>query len=225
MSRTYPLIIVLAAALVAAVGCGDDAPDVLEPHTEAGTEALRVKVPIDVRFFVDDAIDVTPDGVTLDNVIDPREAALEVRDYDVFDVSGVEFTEGGWGLSRVCETAFLSRDVDVVPLLDLFLSLDQPGEGRKAEQALIGVRKAQSILGAFFLEHEAEPLAQRIRHDMSHESNQRLLRIRDGILTVSDQKFWEITDRGINFDYVPPERHLYIRAFFEPMLRDGRRDR
>lgn len=110
MSRTYPLIIVLAAALVAAVGCGDDAPDVLEPHTEAGTEALRVKVPIDVRFFVDDAIDVTPDGVTLDNVIDPREAALEVRDYDVFDVSGVEFTEGGWGLSRVCETAFLKAN-------------------------------------------------------------------------------------------------------------------
>ncbi len=118
----------------------------------------------------------------------------------------------------LCEAVFLKDAEAVVPLLDLFLRLDQHAEGFDREQALIGVRKAQCILGAFFIEHGADHLAQRIRHDMGHESPQRLLRIRDGILSVEARKFWEITDRGVNFDYIEPSRRPHVKAFFDPML-------
>lgn len=121
----------------------------------------------------------------------------------------------------LCEQAYLNEHMDVVPLLDLFLSLDQPSEAKTEELALIGVRKAQSILGAFFLEHGAHHLANRIRHDMGHESVQRLLMIRDEILSVSERKFWEVTDRGINFDYVDPARHGFIKDFFEPLIQES----
>lgn len=123
----------------------------------------------------------------------------------------------------LCEKAFQDQHMDVVPLLDLFLSLDQPSEAKTEELALIGVRKAQSILGAFFLEQGAINLVNRIRHDMSHESLSRMLLTRDEILAVTERKFWEITDRGINFDYIEPERHQYVRAFFEPLLQEDER--
>ena len=105
-------------------------------------------------------------------------------------------------------------------LLELFLSLDQPSEVKSEEVALIGVRKAQSILGAFFLRHGRLDLAQRIRDDMRDESPARIRAIRDEILSIRERKFWEITDRGHNFDYVDEETRPHIRDFFAPLLGD-----
>ena len=119
----------------------------------------------------------------------------------------------------LCERAFSSPNVDVMPILELFLSLDQNSEAKIEELALIGVRKAQSILGAFFIARGAESLAQRIREDMCDESPTRLEHIRDAILAVTSRKFWEVTDRGFNFDYVEDDMRPYITMFFEPLLR------
>ena len=47
-----------------------------------------------------------------------------------------------------------------------------------------------------------------------------LASIRDAILAVTDRKFWEITDRGFNFDFVEPEMRKYVHEFFDPMV-DG----
>ncbi|MBH24965.1 MAG: hypothetical protein CMH57_11020 [Myxococcales bacterium] len=120
----------------------------------------------------------------------------------------------------MCEHAFAEAHIDVIPVLELFLTLDQPSEGKTEELALLGVRKAQSILGAFFLSRGAPELAQRIREDMDEESPARLASIRDAILAVTDRKFWEITDRGFNFDFVEPEMRKYVHEFFDPMV-DG----
>lgn len=126
----------------------------------------------------------------------------------------------------LCEQAFrlnqqTDRDeIDLSHMLDQFLSLDQPSEDEGEEVALLGVRRAQSILGAFFLSKEATHYAEQIRRDMSHEPQSRLKTTRDAILAVKVRKFWEVTDRGFNFDYVDPALHPYIVAFFEPMLRD-----
>jgi hypothetical protein len=118
----------------------------------------------------------------------------------------------------LCEVAFVSPQMNVSPLLELFLSLDQDPEGKTEELALMGVRKAQSILGAFFLARGATELAQRIRVDMQDDSLDRLRRIRDEILDVKEHKFWEVTDRGFNFDYVEDEMRPMIVAFFDPLL-------
>ncbi|MCA9692494.1 MAG: DUF2254 domain-containing protein [Myxococcales bacterium] len=115
----------------------------------------------------------------------------------------------------LCQEAY-SAGRDVVPLLDRFLTLDQKSESTTGDIALMGVRKAQSILGAFFLAAGAERLAQRIRDDMRVESPERLLRARDEILEIDEHKFFEITDRGFNFEYVEPSRHQFVRAFFQP---------
>lgn len=118
----------------------------------------------------------------------------------------------------LCQLAHADPDFDIRRTLSLFLTLDQPSEAKSEEVALIGVRKAQSILGAFFLDHDAMDLADAIRKDMRHEETRRLELIRDEILAVTHRKFWEITDRGMNFDYVTPELRPQIRRFFEPLL-------
>ncbi|MCA9713232.1 MAG: DUF2254 domain-containing protein [Myxococcales bacterium] len=121
----------------------------------------------------------------------------------------------------LCEEAFADARVRVEPLLDRFLSLDQQPEGETSDIALLGVRKAQSILGAYFLQRGADDLVQRIRLDMRDEQPDRLLRIRDSILAVRERKFWEITDRGFNFDYVEPARRQFVTEFFQPFELEG----
>lgn len=119
----------------------------------------------------------------------------------------------------LCQAVYGDDDVEFEELLKLFLTLDQPSERKSEEVALIGVRKAQSILGAFFLQHGDEERAELIRKDMRYEHSGRLTAIRDEILAVKERKFWEITDRGHNFDYVDDDLRPFITEFFEPMLK------
>ncbi len=118
----------------------------------------------------------------------------------------------------LCQAVAESQSSRLDDLLRLFLTLDQPSERKSEEVALIGVRKAQSILGAFFLSNGNAEYADLIRRDMRHENSARLTAIRDEILAVKERKFWEITDRGHNFDYVDDSLRPKIGEFFEPML-------
>ncbi len=118
----------------------------------------------------------------------------------------------------LCEEAYQDEGTDVRPLVRLFLTLDQRADSKKARVAETGVRKAQSILGAFFLRSEEMELVEWIRDDMREESSDRLASIRDEILAVKDPKFWEITDRGTNFDYIEEDMRPFLRAFYEPLL-------
>ena len=124
----------------------------------------------------------------------------------------------------ICQESYLVGSGDHRSILERFLMLDQQSEVHSEEVALVGVRKAQSILGAFFLLHSAKEEADLIRHDMEDESSKRLVAIRDEILAVRQQKFWEITDRGINFDFVEQEMRPLIEAFFDPLISDHARE-
>ncbi len=99
-------------------------------------------------------------------------------------------------------------------LLDIFLTLDKEPETAVDEIAFLGVRKSQAILAGFYLGHGEEELARHIWRDMRHESPERLTAIRDEILALDRERYWEVTDRWINFDYVPPKQKDRIREFF-----------
>ena len=49
---------------------------------------------------------------------------------------------------------------------------------------------------------------------MAGEDPQRLASIRDELLRVESPEYWEIIDRGANFDYLPPERKAMLQRFF-----------
>jgi hypothetical protein len=50
---------------------------------------------------------------------------------------------------------------------------------------------------------------------MKDERPERLASIRDELLNVQSREFWEISDRGVNFDYLSGERKNRLLAFFE----------
>ncbi|RKY87599.1 hypothetical protein DRQ11_05795 [candidate division KSB1 bacterium] len=99
-------------------------------------------------------------------------------------------------------------------LLEVFLRVDKPPGSRFEEVALRGVRKSQAILASFYLLHNEETLARRIYDDMKLEPWERLCSIRDEILNVEKERFWEVTDRWVNFDYVDPKRKEKLKEFF-----------
>jgi hypothetical protein len=89
-------------------------------------------------------------------------------------------------------------------MLAEFLELDRPLRVRSQEKALLGVRKAQVKLAAYLLLHGNEAAARTIRDDMRDEPPERRQQIQEQLEKVESKDFWEITDRGRNFEYMPP---------------------
>ncbi|MEZ4317330.1 MAG: DUF2254 family protein [Myxococcota bacterium] len=100
-------------------------------------------------------------------------------------------------------------------LIGIFLELDREPEGGKTQEAsLRGVRKAQIKLATHYLVHGDEDSARRIHQDMRGERRERILSIRAELEAVTEQEYWEVSDRGINFEWLPPERRAMLPLFF-----------
>jgi hypothetical protein len=107
------------------------------------------------------------------------------------------------------------RCPQVVPdLLRILLRVDKESEGAVQEQSLRGVRKAQVKLATFFLQRGEDELARQVYSDMANEDRLRLASIRDELVSVRAAEYWEIIDRGANFDYLSEERRAYLPVFF-----------
>ena len=50
--------------------------------------------------------------------------------------------------------------------------------------------------------------------DMEHDPPDRLEAIKDELERVETKDFWEIIDRGRNFEYMPPKQKQAMRRFF-----------
>jgi hypothetical protein len=106
------------------------------------------------------------------------------------------------------------------PILAEFLELDRPPFVRGNDKALMGVRKAQVKLAAYYLSSGQEDRARAIANDMREEPEERLRKIRWQLENVENKDFWEIIDRGRNFEYMPPAQRACLPAFFN-MLPGG----
>jgi len=119
-----------------------------------------------------------------------------------------------YDLCAVCELAFDLKSAAHDRLLAIFLEVDKEAESAAEEKALRGVRKAQVKLATHYLLHGAESFARQIFHDMAAETPDRLRSIRNEMLAIASKDFWEVTDRGTNFDYLPDNRKAKLRDFF-----------
>lgn len=119
-----------------------------------------------------------------------------------------------YDLCTLNEIAFNLKSPERSELLRIFLQVDKEGDGGTREASLKGVRKAQVKLATWYLLHGDEASAREVFRDMRYESPARLASIRDEILSVASPEFWEITDRGTNFDYIPAARKRRLVEFF-----------
>jgi hypothetical protein len=130
--------------------------------------------------------------------------------------SGLGFvTEtAAYDLCALCEAASAADAACHDQLLTEFLDIDKEPENKAEERALRGVRKAQAKLASYYLLHSQSARARRIYEDMAHESPERLRSIRDELLSITSKDFWEVVDRGTNFDYLSDERKATLQKFF-----------
>ena len=120
-----------------------------------------------------------------------------------------------YDLESLCELAHDLRSPAENALLKTFLEIDQPSmESEVEETGLRGVRKAQIKLATHYIVTGAEALARQIHDDMLGERPERLRSIRDELLSVTSEDFWEVIDRGRNFDYLSPERKKALQVFY-----------
>jgi hypothetical protein len=99
-------------------------------------------------------------------------------------------------------------------MLDMFLDLDQPLRLKRQESGLQGIRKAQIKLACYYLAAGASERATKIANDMAGEDRDRLRSIREQLTRVESKEFWEIIDRGRNFEYMPPRQKEQMEKFF-----------
>jgi hypothetical protein len=100
-------------------------------------------------------------------------------------------------------------------LLRIFLEVDKETEADQQEQSLRGVRKAQVKLATYYLYKGETELAQLIHRDMRDERRDRLRSIKQEMLGVTSNEFWEVNERGVVFEYIEPDRRACLHQFFD----------
>ncbi len=126
-----------------------------------------------------------------------------------------------YDISTLCQRAHEVGASQQDEMLAQFLLLDQPLRVASQERGLLGVRKAQVKLAAYYLNVGEVDKARLIADDMRGEPADRLGQIRDGLMRVETKDFWEIIDRGRNFEYMPPAQRAQMDTFFSWLDLDG----
>jgi hypothetical protein len=127
-----------------------------------------------------------------------------------------------YDIGALCQYAHEIRAAEEGAILAEMLELDRPTHARSNDRGLLGVRKAQVKLAAHYLAAGEDEKARLIAKDMEGESEQRLRAIRDQLERVTSKDFWEIIDRGRNFEYMPDPQRQQMGKFFSWLSVDAR---
>ncbi|HWE29844.1 MAG TPA: DUF2254 family protein [Polyangia bacterium] len=124
-----------------------------------------------------------------------------------------------YDLATLCERAYALHAPSHGAILKVLLEVDKEAESQTQEHTLRGVRKAQAKLASFYLvahdkTGEGAEFARQIFDDMKDERPERLRSICDELLRIESKDFWEVIDRGTNFDYVDDARKAQLKVFF-----------
>jgi len=186
----------------------------MNSYLRAALNARAVRTAYNVlnqyRVFVESMIRGKADDVALEGV---RHMIYYGRtSYDM--QLGFVTETVAYDVSTLCEfTHAQGGDLDS-KMLELFLDLDQPLRMKKQEAGLQGIRKAQIKLACYYLAVGADDRAKLIAADMIGEDRERLLAARDHLAKVETKEFWEIIDRGRNFEYMPAKQKDQLDKFF-----------
>lgn len=120
-----------------------------------------------------------------------------------------------YDIGTLCEVAHELSIKEQDDVLSTFLELDRDTARKSQERALKGVRKAQTKLAAYFLSVGERDKARLIYHDMELDPPERLVAIRQELDRVETKDFWEIIDRGRNFEFMPKRQKEAMHRFFD----------
>lgn len=118
-------------------------------------------------------------------------------------------------LGTLVQNAWETKASNCQELLQRFLRLDQHGS-----PILAGVKKAQAILASYFLHTgQAEPAAL-IRESFRGKGPAFVQSLKEDLLQVTRQKYWEVSERRMNIDFVPVGQRGKLEEFFDSLLKE-----
>jgi len=98
-------------------------------------------------------------------------------------------------------------------LLKVFLSLPH----RTADDLHTMAVKAKLIIGGFFVENKLEAEADLVRKNLNDVDANAVERA-EAELLAADESFFEVTDRQLNLEYVPPQRREPLKQFCDSLV-------
>jgi hypothetical protein len=121
-----------------------------------------------------------------------------------------------YDIATLCQFAHDNRLTGEQRILRQLLDLDRecPLPGRHQQRGLRGVRKAQAKLAAYYISVGDEGKARLIADDMRDSPIELLRSIRDELNCVKSAQFWEVVDRGRNFEYLPANERAQLGRLF-----------
>ena len=131
-----------------------------------------------------------------------------------------------YDIGFLLKKAFIKKVKNFAQLLEVFLSFDDVFSNQKHLIARAGVRKAQLIFAAYLFSNQADPhLMQNIIQVFEkQETYHSITELKDQLLGIKNKKFWEVTDRGINFEYMNEEQKESLKFFFEKYISVNQRN-
>ncbi len=121
-------------------------------------------------------------------------------------------------LAQLLKRAYEMQVPNIQTLMNTFLEVDDNPATQANEFDLRSVRKAQLNFGSYLLSKGDDQLVLRIVEDMKVEPQSRMEAIHKEMLAVRDRKFWEVTDRGVDFFYMDDNQKQSLNEFFTRYL-------
>lgn len=185
-------------------------------HTETDPRDLVLDQPMSMTSTLTATI-----GAPAGDLSELERRGLEIARYMRY-YSGIAFGRGMAFITEViahdvavlCARAFHADTQFHDELLATFLRVDDSTETTQSDTTLKGVRRAQVKLATTYMIHGAESLARRIQADMNNEPPERLRGIWGELAALRTREFWEVNDRGSNFDYLSDEQKAELPRFF-----------
>jgi hypothetical protein len=200
---------------------GSDNPNLLRLCLRAFNSYLRVNINArDARtayYIMDQYRDVGEHLLARGEHQLVVEVAGHFREYgQISHLNGISFllTSAAYDVVHLIEEAVIADSPVVDELLSILLELDQEIREESQEESLLGVRRCQLQLATLFMQRGDEDRVERIVEDLKEERIGRLQRLRQGLETEDRPQYWELTDRGSNFSYLPPDRRRYLGPLF-----------
>lgn len=117
-------------------------------------------------------------------------------------------------LAGILKRAYELKTPNLHALINTFLEIDDNPATQANEFDLRSVRKAQLLFASFLQSQGDTELLNMIVEDLKVEPRQRMDSIRKEMMAVKDRKFWEVTDRGVDFFYMDDEQKEYLNQFY-----------
>lgn len=116
-------------------------------------------------------------------------------------------------LAKLVRQAWEAEAPNRQKLLDRLLQFDAD-----AAKPLAGVKKAHAILASYFALVGLPEAAKQVRASLDGMSADLAERVRDDLLHVHREKYWEVNERRMNLDYVPAEQRETLRRILDALV-------